>query len=157
MKCGGWCQLMASAPIWFLSEQQPILFLFFCFFRKILFLITFFFFFLKKTPSNNDLVSLTLFCCYKPVIMCVCACVRACVHVIADPAFNSCRDPGTPAYGIPVMAQGFQVRMTSFLIVCTWSRPWKKYSTCTFELQEVFVQMTFRLMARRNINKILTL
>uniref|UniRef100_A0A7N8WY87 CUB and Sushi multiple domains 1 n=1 Tax=Mastacembelus armatus TaxID=205130 RepID=A0A7N8WY87_9TELE len=26
-----------------------------------------------------------------------------------DPAFNSCRDPGTPAYGIPVMAQGFQV------------------------------------------------
>uniref|UniRef100_A0AAX7T7I4 CUB and Sushi multiple domains 1 n=1 Tax=Astatotilapia calliptera TaxID=8154 RepID=A0AAX7T7I4_ASTCA len=24
-------------------------------------------------------------------------------------AFNSCRDPGTPAYGIPVMAQGFQV------------------------------------------------
>lgn len=35
---------------------------------------------------------------------CVCLCV--CV----DPAFNSCRDPGTPAYGIPVMAQGFQVR-----------------------------------------------
>uniref|UniRef100_A0A3P9H2P8 CUB and Sushi multiple domains 1 n=1 Tax=Oryzias latipes TaxID=8090 RepID=A0A3P9H2P8_ORYLA len=26
-----------------------------------------------------------------------------------DPAFNSCRDPGTPAYGIPVVAQGFQV------------------------------------------------
>uniref|UniRef100_A0AAQ5ZW41 CUB and Sushi multiple domains 1 n=1 Tax=Amphiprion ocellaris TaxID=80972 RepID=A0AAQ5ZW41_AMPOC len=26
-----------------------------------------------------------------------------------DPAFNNCRDPGTPAYGIPVMAQGFQV------------------------------------------------
>ncbi|XP_047218456.1 CUB and sushi domain-containing protein 1-like [Girardinichthys multiradiatus] len=26
-----------------------------------------------------------------------------------DPAFNSCRDPGTPAYGIPIMAQGFQV------------------------------------------------
>ncbi|KAM7423965.1 hypothetical protein PAMA_000362 [Pampus argenteus] len=26
-----------------------------------------------------------------------------------DPAFNSCRDPGTPAYGIPVLAQGFQV------------------------------------------------
>ncbi|CAG5854549.1 unnamed protein product [Menidia menidia] len=26
-----------------------------------------------------------------------------------DPTFNSCRDPGTPAYGIPVMAQGFQV------------------------------------------------
>lgn len=39
--------------------------------------------------------------------LCVCVCV------IADPAFNSCRDPGTPAYGIPVMAQGFQVRMTS--------------------------------------------
>ncbi|MED6285967.1 CUB and sushi domain-containing protein 1 [Characodon lateralis] len=27
----------------------------------------------------------------------------------SDPAFNSCRDPGTPAYGIPIMAQGFQV------------------------------------------------
>uniref|UniRef100_A0A8C5D3L1 CUB and Sushi multiple domains 1 n=1 Tax=Gouania willdenowi TaxID=441366 RepID=A0A8C5D3L1_GOUWI len=26
-----------------------------------------------------------------------------------DPAFNSCRDPGTPAFGIPIMAQGFQV------------------------------------------------
>ncbi|KAM6977905.1 CUB and sushi domain-containing protein 1-like [Aplochiton taeniatus] len=26
-----------------------------------------------------------------------------------DPAFNSCRDPGTPAYGIPVLAQGFEV------------------------------------------------
>uniref|UniRef100_A0A3B5LXI6 Uncharacterized protein n=1 Tax=Xiphophorus couchianus TaxID=32473 RepID=A0A3B5LXI6_9TELE len=26
-----------------------------------------------------------------------------------DPTFNSCRDPGTPAYGIPIMAQGFQV------------------------------------------------
>uniref|UniRef100_A0A3B4YUQ9 CUB and Sushi multiple domains 1 n=1 Tax=Seriola lalandi dorsalis TaxID=1841481 RepID=A0A3B4YUQ9_SERLL len=26
-----------------------------------------------------------------------------------DPAFNNCRDPGTPAYGIPVIAQGFQV------------------------------------------------
>ncbi|KAM4592287.1 CUB and sushi domain-containing protein 1-like [Odontesthes bonariensis] len=26
-----------------------------------------------------------------------------------DPAFNSCRDPGTPAYGIPVIAHGFQV------------------------------------------------
>lgn len=33
-----------------------------------------------------------------------------CGNVFADPAFNSCRDPGTPAYGIPVMAQGFQVR-----------------------------------------------
>nr|XP_057944796.1 CUB and sushi domain-containing protein 1-like isoform X2 [Doryrhamphus excisus] len=26
-----------------------------------------------------------------------------------DPALNSCRDPGTPAYGIPVQAQGLQV------------------------------------------------
>uniref|UniRef100_A0A8C5A417 CUB and Sushi multiple domains 1 n=1 Tax=Gadus morhua TaxID=8049 RepID=A0A8C5A417_GADMO len=26
-----------------------------------------------------------------------------------DPALNICRDPGIPAYGIPVMAQGFQV------------------------------------------------
>ncbi|XP_037549410.1 CUB and sushi domain-containing protein 1 [Nematolebias whitei] len=26
-----------------------------------------------------------------------------------DPVLNSCRDPGTPAYGIPIMAQGFQV------------------------------------------------
>ncbi|XP_077568652.1 CUB and sushi domain-containing protein 1-like isoform X2 [Stigmatopora nigra] len=26
-----------------------------------------------------------------------------------DPAFNSCRDPGTPAYGIPVQALGLQV------------------------------------------------
>ncbi|XP_068442403.1 CUB and sushi domain-containing protein 1a isoform X2 [Clinocottus analis] len=26
-----------------------------------------------------------------------------------DPAFNNCRDPGTPAYGIPVMGQGVQV------------------------------------------------
>ncbi|TNN72369.1 CUB and sushi domain-containing protein 1 [Liparis tanakae] len=26
-----------------------------------------------------------------------------------DPAFNICRDPGTPAYGIPVMGHGFQV------------------------------------------------
>uniref|UniRef100_A0AAV2LT87 CUB and Sushi multiple domains 1 n=1 Tax=Knipowitschia caucasica TaxID=637954 RepID=A0AAV2LT87_KNICA len=26
-----------------------------------------------------------------------------------DPAFNTCRDPGTPAYGIPVLAQGLQV------------------------------------------------
>lgn len=28
---------------------------------------------------------------------------------VADPAFNSCRDPGTPAFGIPILAQGFQV------------------------------------------------
>uniref|UniRef100_A0A8C5B874 CUB and Sushi multiple domains 1 n=1 Tax=Gadus morhua TaxID=8049 RepID=A0A8C5B874_GADMO len=28
---------------------------------------------------------------------------------IEDPALNICRDPGIPAYGIPVMAQGFQV------------------------------------------------
>lgn len=40
--------------------------------------------------------------------MCVSLCV--CLSVCVDPAFNSCRDPGTPAYGIPVMAQGFQVR-----------------------------------------------
>uniref|UniRef100_A0AAQ4RPP2 CUB and Sushi multiple domains 1 n=1 Tax=Gasterosteus aculeatus aculeatus TaxID=481459 RepID=A0AAQ4RPP2_GASAC len=26
-----------------------------------------------------------------------------------DQAFNNCRDPGTPAYGIPIMGQGFQV------------------------------------------------
>ncbi|XP_026879255.2 CUB and sushi domain-containing protein 1 [Electrophorus electricus] len=26
-----------------------------------------------------------------------------------DPAFNACRDPGTPAYGIPLQAQGFEV------------------------------------------------
>ncbi|XP_041921873.1 CUB and sushi domain-containing protein 1-like [Alosa sapidissima] len=26
-----------------------------------------------------------------------------------DPAFNSCRDPGTPSYGIPIQAQGFEV------------------------------------------------
>lgn len=36
----------------------------------------------------------------------MCPWVRVCV---ADPAFNSCRDPGTPAFGIPIMAQGFQV------------------------------------------------
>lgn len=35
-------------------------------------------------------------------------CVFVSLHV--DPAFNNCRDPGTPAYGIPIMAQGFQVR-----------------------------------------------
>ncbi|XP_035256647.1 CUB and sushi domain-containing protein 1a isoform X1 [Anguilla anguilla] len=26
-----------------------------------------------------------------------------------DPAYNTCRDPGTPAYGIPVQAQGYEV------------------------------------------------
>ncbi|XP_019903180.2 CUB and sushi domain-containing protein 1 isoform X3 [Esox lucius] len=26
-----------------------------------------------------------------------------------DPAYNACRDPGTPSYGIPVMSQGFEV------------------------------------------------
>ncbi|XP_029281787.1 LOW QUALITY PROTEIN: CUB and sushi domain-containing protein 1-like [Cottoperca gobio] len=26
-----------------------------------------------------------------------------------DPAFNNCRDPGTPAYGVPIIGQGFQV------------------------------------------------
>ena len=53
--------------------------------------------------------------CFFCVCVCVCACVRVCVCVTVceDPAFNSCRDPGTPAYGIPVMAQGFQVRNTS--------------------------------------------
>lgn len=50
-------------------------------------------------------------------------CVYVCVYVslgarvLADPAFNSCRDPGTPAYGIPVMAQGFQVGNNSWLHV----------------------------------------
>lgn len=28
---------------------------------------------------------------------------------IADPANNACKDPGTPAYGIPLQAQGFLV------------------------------------------------
>lgn len=41
--------------------------------------------------------------------VCVCVCVSLGAGVLADPAFNSCRDPGTPAYGIPIMAQGFQV------------------------------------------------
>lgn len=44
-------------------------------------------------------------------------CVLGCVCVLADPAFNSCRDPGTPAYGIPVVAQGFQVGNNSWLHV----------------------------------------
>lgn len=39
----------------------------------------------------------------------MCVCVSLGAGVLADPAFNSCRDPGTPAYGIPIMAQGFQV------------------------------------------------
>lgn len=47
--------------------------------------------------------------------MYVCVYVSLGACVFADPAFNSCRDPGTPAYGIPVMAQGFQVGNNSWL------------------------------------------
>lgn len=46
-----------------------------------------------------------------PIFLCVYVRVHVSLGacVLADPAFNSCRDPGTPAYGIPIMAQGFQV------------------------------------------------
>lgn len=90
-----------------LSEKQPIL----LFFRKIFFLNNFFFFF----KENNGLVLGTLLRpCKNHTVLDMLSAMSLIVrvHVIADPASNSCRDPGTPAYGIPVMAQGFQVRMT---------------------------------------------
>lgn len=39
--------------------------------------------------------------------------------VISEPGLNSCRDPGTPAYGIPVLAEGFQV---GFGLGCTFEK-----------------------------------
>lgn len=31
------------------------------------------------------------------------------LFMFADPAYNACKDPGTPAYGIPLQAQGLEV------------------------------------------------
>lgn len=33
------------------------------------------------------------------------------IFLMTDPAYNACKDPGTPAYGIPLQAQGFTVRV----------------------------------------------
>uniref|UniRef100_A0A3Q2QXN5 CUB and Sushi multiple domains 1 n=1 Tax=Fundulus heteroclitus TaxID=8078 RepID=A0A3Q2QXN5_FUNHE len=65
----------------------------------------------------KSLGALVMFYCHAPYVL-VGSASRLCQAdglwsgqqpTCIDPAFNSCRDPGTPAYGVPIMAQGFQV------------------------------------------------
>lgn len=95
MKCGGWLKLTASASIWFLSEKQIK-------WKKKIVSVTFFFvLFLKRENKNPRII--------QPVDICD-------ICVISEPGVNSCRDPGTPAYGVPVLAEGFQVNLNTFFL-----------------------------------------